>query len=44
MYIELSCMQVNPAKGLSVTLTGSGLNGAMPTTLSPTVLNVDWRC
>ncbi|XP_025814526.1 uncharacterized protein LOC112891782 [Panicum hallii] len=36
--------KVNPAKGLSVTLTGSGLNGAMPTTLSPTVLNVDWRC
>ncbi|RCV24042.1 hypothetical protein SETIT_5G053400v2 [Setaria italica] len=37
-------LKVNPAKGLSVTLTGSGLNGAMPTTLSPTVLNVDWRC
>ncbi|CAO2162057.1 unnamed protein product [Urochloa humidicola] len=36
--------KVNPAKGLSVTLTGSGLNGAMPTTLSPTFLNVDWRC
>ncbi|XP_039847010.1 uncharacterized protein LOC120706428 isoform X2 [Panicum virgatum] len=36
--------KVNPVKGLSVTLTGSGLNGAMPTTLSPTVLNVDWRC
>ncbi|KAL6627657.1 hypothetical protein ACP70R_031383 [Stipagrostis hirtigluma subsp. patula] len=36
--------KVNPAKGLGVTLTGSGVNGAMPTTLSPTVLNVDWRC
>ncbi|RLM93436.1 uncharacterized protein C2845_PM08G09010 [Panicum miliaceum] len=36
--------KVNPAKGLSVTLIGSGLNGSMPTTLSPTVLNVDWRC
>ncbi|XP_062207795.1 uncharacterized protein LOC133909389 [Phragmites australis] len=36
--------KVNPVKGLGVTLTGSGVNGAMPTTLSPTVLNVDWRC
>uniref|UniRef100_A0A0E0JGP8 Uncharacterized protein n=1 Tax=Oryza punctata TaxID=4537 RepID=A0A0E0JGP8_ORYPU len=36
--------KVNPAKGLVVTLTGSGTNGAMPTTLSPTILNVIWRC
>ncbi|XP_040376018.1 uncharacterized protein LOC102701030 isoform X1 [Oryza brachyantha] len=36
--------KVNPVKGLDVTLTGSGTNGAMPTTLSPTVLNVIWRC
>ncbi|KAL6849917.1 hypothetical protein ACP4OV_020544 [Aristida adscensionis] len=36
--------KVNPAKGLGVSLTGSGVNGAKPTTLSPTVLNVDWRC
>ncbi|OEL37516.1 hypothetical protein BAE44_0001464, partial [Dichanthelium oligosanthes] len=36
--------KVNPVKGLGVTLAGSGFNGAMPTTLSPTVLNVDWRC
>lgn len=36
--------KVNPVKGLSVTLAGSAVNGAMPTTLSPTVLNVDWRC
>lgn len=36
--------KVNPVKGLGVKLTGSGANGAMPTTLSPTVLNVNWRC
>ncbi|WVZ71723.1 hypothetical protein U9M48_020272 [Paspalum notatum var. saurae] len=36
--------KVNPMKGLEVTLAGSGFSGAMPTTLSPTVLNVDWRC
>uniref|UniRef100_A0A0D9UZB8 AT4G36440-like protein n=1 Tax=Leersia perrieri TaxID=77586 RepID=A0A0D9UZB8_9ORYZ len=36
--------KVNPVKGLDVTLTGSGTNGAMPTTLSPTILNVIWRC
>ncbi|KAF2949511.1 uncharacterized protein [Oryza sativa Japonica Group] len=37
-------LKVNPVKGLDVTLTGSGTNGAMPTTLSPTILNVIWRC
>ncbi|KAG8052394.1 hypothetical protein GUJ93_ZPchr0001g31883 [Zizania palustris] len=36
--------QVNPVKGLDVKLTGSGTNGAMPTTLSPTILTVNWRC
>ncbi|KQK03756.2 hypothetical protein BRADI_2g09637v3 [Brachypodium distachyon] len=36
--------KVNPLKGLDVMLTGSGANGAMPTTLSPTVLTVNWRC
>ncbi|KAF8661572.1 hypothetical protein HU200_056994 [Digitaria exilis] len=36
--------KVNPVKGLGVTLTGSGFSGARPTTLSPAVLNVDWRC
>jgi len=34
--------KVNPVKGLGVTLVG--FNGAMPSTLSPTVLNVNWRC
>ncbi|TVU22512.1 hypothetical protein EJB05_32218, partial [Eragrostis curvula] len=36
--------KVNPVTGLGVTLTGSAVNGVVPTTLSPTVLNVDWRC
>ena len=36
--------QVNPMKGLDVMLTGSGANGAVPTALSPTVLNVNWIC
>ncbi|TVU22554.1 hypothetical protein EJB05_32263, partial [Eragrostis curvula] len=36
--------KVNPVAGLGVTLTGSAVSGAVPTTLSPTVLNVDWRC
>ncbi|CAM0880818.1 unnamed protein product [Alopecurus aequalis] len=34
--------RVNPTKGLGVMLTGSGANGAKPTVLSPTVLNVNW--
>uniref|UniRef100_A0ACD5VHY4 Uncharacterized protein n=1 Tax=Avena sativa TaxID=4498 RepID=A0ACD5VHY4_AVESA len=36
--------RVNPTKGLGVMLTGSGANGAKPTVLSPTVLNVNWIC
>lgn len=36
--------KVNPVEGLEVTLAGSAFSGGMPTTLSPTVLNVDWRC
>ncbi|EMS55764.1 hypothetical protein TRIUR3_03819 [Triticum urartu] len=36
--------RVNPMKGLDVMLTGSGANGAVPTALSPTVLNVNWIC
>uniref|UniRef100_A0A453ENP5 Uncharacterized protein n=1 Tax=Aegilops tauschii subsp. strangulata TaxID=200361 RepID=A0A453ENP5_AEGTS len=37
-------IRVNPMKGLDVMLTGSGANGAVPTALSPTVLNVNWIC
>ncbi|XP_042379388.1 uncharacterized protein LOC121971929 isoform X1 [Zingiber officinale] len=37
-------IKVNPDKGLEVKLTGSAENGRAPTTLSPTVLNIYWRC
>ncbi|CAD5164601.1 uncharacterized protein LOC135583780 isoform X1 [Musa acuminata AAA Group] len=36
--------KVNPNKGLEVKLTGSAESGRAPTTLSPTVLNIYWRC
>ncbi|XP_011622053.1 uncharacterized protein LOC18430636 isoform X1 [Amborella trichopoda] len=36
--------EVNPSKGLEVKLSGSGAKGSPPTTLSPTILNVNWRC
>ncbi|XP_076934035.1 uncharacterized protein LOC143600154 [Bidens hawaiensis] len=35
---------VSPKNGLEVTLSGSGATGDPPTTLSPTLLNIDWRC
>ncbi|KAI9122567.1 hypothetical protein K1719_006407 [Acacia pycnantha] len=35
---------VSPNKGLELKLSGSAANGEPPTTLSPTVLIVDWRC
>lgn len=36
--------KVNPSKGLEVKLSGSGADGSPPTTLSPTMLDVDWIC
>lgn len=36
--------EVNPKKGLEVKLSGSGAKGSPPTTLSPTILLVSWRC
>ncbi|XP_076946571.1 uncharacterized protein LOC143618143 [Bidens hawaiensis] len=35
---------VSPKNSLEVTLSGSGAAGDPPTTLSPTLLNIDWRC
>ncbi|CAB4318100.1 unnamed protein product [Prunus armeniaca] len=35
---------VIPENGLEVKVSGSGATGSPPTTLSPTMLNVDWRC
>ncbi|KAJ6732840.1 G-PROTEIN COUPLED RECEPTOR [Salix koriyanagi] len=37
-------IQILPEKGLKVTLSGSGATGSPPTTLTPTLLNVEWTC
>lgn len=37
-------IKVIPENGLEVKVSGSGATGSPPTTLSPTMLNVDWRC
>ncbi|KAF9619398.1 hypothetical protein IFM89_006585 [Coptis chinensis] len=37
-------LKVSPDKGLEVKLSGTGESGSPPTTLSPTMLNVDWTC
>lgn len=37
-------VKVFPENGLDVRLSGSGASGNQPTTLSPTVLIVDWNC
>ncbi|XP_020269814.1 uncharacterized protein LOC109845036 [Asparagus officinalis] len=36
--------KVNPKDGLEVKLSGSGASGSAPTTLSPSILIVNWRC
>ncbi|XP_057492465.1 uncharacterized protein LOC130778076 isoform X1 [Actinidia eriantha] len=37
-------IKISPEDGLEVRLSGSGATGSLPTTLSPTMLMVDWRC
>lgn len=37
-------LQISPKDGLDVKLSGSGANGSPPTTLSPTMLIVEWKC
>ncbi|MCL7049944.1 hypothetical protein MKW94_025175, partial [Papaver nudicaule] len=37
-------IKVNPDEGLEVKLSGSAADGSPPTTLSPTMLVMDWRC
>lgn len=37
-------IQVTPERGLEVKISGSGASGSPPTTLSPTILHVNWRC
>lgn len=44
VWYIFGCLQVLPENGLEVRLSGSGATGKPPTTLSPTVLIVDWRC
>jgi hypothetical protein len=36
--------KVYPEEGLSVQLDGTASNGIPPTTESPTILQIDWRC
>jgi hypothetical protein len=36
--------KVYPEEGLSVQLDGTASNGLPPTTESPTILQIDWRC
>ncbi|XP_059440542.1 uncharacterized protein LOC132172996 isoform X1 [Corylus avellana] len=42
--VQKPIIEVLPENGLEVQLSGSGATGKPPTTLSPTVLIVDWRC
>ncbi|XP_022132993.1 uncharacterized protein LOC111005698 [Momordica charantia] len=37
-------IQVFPEIGLDVKVSGSGATGSYPTTLSPSMLMIDWRC
>lgn len=42
--ILLKHLQVFPENGLEVKVSGSGATGSYPTTLSPSMLMIDWRC
>ncbi|PRQ47505.1 hypothetical protein RchiOBHm_Chr2g0100411 [Rosa chinensis] len=42
--VQKPIVKVLPENGLEVRLSGSGVTGSPPTTLSPTMLNIDWRC
>ncbi|XP_071707266.1 uncharacterized protein [Rutidosis leptorrhynchoides] len=42
--VQKPTIKVSPDTGLEVTLSGSGSTGSPPTTLSPTLLNINWRC
>ncbi|XP_042025899.1 uncharacterized protein LOC121772755 isoform X1 [Salvia splendens] len=42
--VQKPAIKVSPQEGLVVKLSGSGENGSPPTTLSPTMIAVDWRC
>ncbi|KAL0344293.1 UNVERIFIED_CONTAM: hypothetical protein Sangu_1316700 [Sesamum angustifolium] len=42
--VQKPTIKVSPDEGLEVRLSGSGANGSPPTTLSPTMMLVEWRC
>ncbi|KAI3451001.1 hypothetical protein Pfo_007666 [Paulownia fortunei] len=42
--VQKPTIKISPEQGLDVQLSGSGANGRPPTTLSPTMILVDWRC
>lgn len=37
-------VQAYPEDGLDIRMSGTGMMGTSPTTLSPTTLIIDWRC
>ncbi|KAK6150624.1 hypothetical protein DH2020_015556 [Rehmannia glutinosa] len=41
--VQKPTIKISPEQGLNVRLSGSGANGRPPTTLSPTMIVVDWR-
>ncbi|GFQ03227.1 hypothetical protein PHJA_002466500 [Phtheirospermum japonicum] len=42
--VQKPTIKISPEEGLVVGLSGSGANGRPPTTLSPTMILLDWRC
>ncbi|XP_060191408.1 uncharacterized protein LOC132621241 [Lycium barbarum] len=42
--VQKPLVKVSPEQGLKVRLSGSAATGGSPTTLSPTVLLIDWIC
>ncbi|EPS70332.1 hypothetical protein M569_04428, partial [Genlisea aurea] len=42
--VQMPTVKVTPEIGLDVQLSGSGARGIFPTTLSPSVIRVDWTC
>ncbi|KAG5535978.1 hypothetical protein RHGRI_023686 [Rhododendron griersonianum] len=42
--VQKPTVKVSPELGLEVSLSGSGATGSQPTTLSPTIFMVAWRC
>ncbi|KAF5808709.1 hypothetical protein HanXRQr2_Chr04g0148621 [Helianthus annuus] len=42
--LQKPTVTVSPKTGLEVTLSNSAATGSRPTTLSPTLLNIDHKC